>query len=213
MDTQTWMALRSVEMHADVGRVEAAWEVARLGEVVSDTRASDARVFAHEHVKSELCDLSEEQLNIAPYHDTAPDTNVPIRHMDRVTLVCGGCKATYTETTTTDEEKLFVPAGDEPVLPAEPCGGFCRFNIYRAMCLADDLPPLKVAAFQELYLQTMPQEHVRVRRKKGAISDCRCCDDCNAGLGLRANQRTDAKFAIAKRKLGRHIAVIRRLRG
>jgi hypothetical protein len=70
------MTLRSVEMDADVGRVEAAWEVARLGEVVSDTRASDARVFAHEHVKSELCGLSEEQPNIAPYHDTAAGTDV-----------------------------------------------------------------------------------------------------------------------------------------
>lgn len=87
--------------------------------------------------------------------------------MDRVTLVCGGCKATYTETKATDEEKLFVPAGDEPVVPAEPCGGFCRFNVYRAMCSAGDFPPLKVAAFREIYLPKMPQETTHGRPGHG----------------------------------------------
>ena len=76
-----------------------------------------------------------------------------------------------------------------------------------------DAQPLQTSVFRKLYYQTYKQEHVHFRRKKGVSSACRTYDDCSAVLGLRANQRTDDEFAAAKRKLAKHIAVIRRLCG
>ena len=216
--------LADMEKDAERGVVETRWNVAR----VIDARIGDgteARAFAAEHVKLELTDLSEEQPNVAPYYDKENDCTAPQRHMDKVVVTCGQCKAHFTNSKPSTDDAPSdggsdgasggPPRGDVPPEGAEsgPCGGHCRYAVYRLMCSADEIPALQTSSFRQLYYETMSQEHVTVRHKKGVSSDCRTCDDCNTVIALRATQRTDAEFKAAKRKLGKHIAVIRRLRG
>lgn len=176
---------------------------------------SEAHEFAREHIRTELLDLSEDQPNLAPYYDAEADVMKPVRHMDACVFVCGCCKDFYT----VKDGATFSAGNDgEPVAgnddaEPEPCAGFCRYSIYRMACEAECVKPMQCTAFRSLYYLVKDQEHVCFRRKKGVSSDCKTCDNCNCMISKRTSDRTDAEFHRAKRKLGRHIAVIRRMRG